>query len=106
MDSEKIANVSLIQPARAPRNPVSPKKMLNLIIAIFIGTSGGLGLAFSREYLDDKIEKIEDVETELQLPVLASIPVFEQKAAGVWSIRAGFISVMGNFSQTGFTRRR
>jgi capsular polysaccharide biosynthesis protein len=39
-------------------------------------------LAFIREYLDDRIERIEDVEKELMLPVLASIPIFEKKAAG------------------------
>jgi polysaccharide chain length determinant protein (PEP-CTERM system associated) len=75
MDSEKITNVSLIEPARAPREPVSPKKMLNLILALFLGAFGGLGLAFFMEYLDDKIEKVEDVEETLDLPVLASVPV-------------------------------
>jgi uncharacterized protein involved in exopolysaccharide biosynthesis len=74
MDSEKIASVSVIEPARSPLKPVSPKKMLNLILAIFLGAFGGLGLAFFLEYLDDKIEKVEDVEESLDLPVLASIP--------------------------------
>lgn len=79
MDSEKIASVSLISPARPPRKPVSPKVLLNLLIGIFLGIFGSLTLALFREYLDDRIEKIEDVEMELWLPVLASIPVFEQK---------------------------
>ena len=61
MDSEKISSVSLIQPARPPHKPVSPKKMLNIVLAIFLGAFGGLGLAFFMEYLDDKIEKVEDV---------------------------------------------
>ena len=56
---------------------MSPKKMLNLILAIFLGAFGGLGLAFFMEYLDDKIEKVEDVEQTLDLPVLASVPIFE-----------------------------
>jgi uncharacterized protein involved in exopolysaccharide biosynthesis len=79
MDSEKITNVSVIEPAHAPRKPVSPKKMLNLILAIFLGAFGGLGLAFFMEYLDDKIEKIEDVEDTLGLPVLASVPIMKSK---------------------------
>jgi uncharacterized protein involved in exopolysaccharide biosynthesis len=82
MDSEKIASVSLIGPARAPREPVSPKFLLNLLVGIILGMFGSLSLALFREYLDDRIEKIEDVEKELQLPVLASIPIFAQKAAG------------------------
>jgi capsular polysaccharide biosynthesis protein len=55
--------------------------MLNFLIAVFLGAFGGLGLAFIIEYMDDRIEKIEDLEKELQLPILASIPVFEKKAA-------------------------
>jgi uncharacterized protein involved in exopolysaccharide biosynthesis len=74
MDTEKIASVSLIQPASPPREPVSPKKLLNFLLAIFLGAFGGLGLAFFVEYLDDKLEKVEDVEEVFQLPVLASIP--------------------------------
>jgi uncharacterized protein involved in exopolysaccharide biosynthesis len=74
MDTEKIASVSLIQPASPPREPVSPKKRLNFLLAIFLGAFGGLGLAFFVEYLDDKLEKVEDVEEVFQLPVLASIP--------------------------------
>jgi uncharacterized protein involved in exopolysaccharide biosynthesis len=87
MDSEKIASVSLIGPARPPRKPVSPKILLNLLIGIFLGIFGSLTLALFREYLDDRIEKIEDVENELQLPVLASIPIFEQKAVGAGSYK-------------------
>jgi uncharacterized protein involved in exopolysaccharide biosynthesis len=79
MDSEKITNVSVIEPARTPRKPVSPKKMLNLVLAIFLGAFGGLGLAFFLEYMDDKIEKIEDVEETLGIPVLASLPEMEKK---------------------------
>ena len=51
------------------------KAALNLILAIFLGAFGGLGLAFFMEYLDDKIEKVEDVEDTLDLPVLASVPI-------------------------------
>jgi capsular polysaccharide biosynthesis protein len=81
MDSEKITSVSLIGPARPPSKPVSPKVMLNILIGIFLGIFTSLSLAVFREYLDDRIEKIEDVEKELQLPVLASIPIFKKKAA-------------------------
>ncbi len=74
MDTEKIANVSLIEPARPPSKPVSPKIFLNMVLAIFLGGFGGFGLAFFSEYLNDSLEKDEDVENHLHLPVLASIP--------------------------------
>jgi capsular polysaccharide biosynthesis protein len=77
MDSEKIASVSIIEPAHPPVKPVSPNTKLNILLAIFLGVSGGLGMAFFVEYMDDKIEKIEDVEETLGLPVLASIPIMK-----------------------------
>jgi capsular polysaccharide biosynthesis protein len=53
---------------------------VNIVLAIFLGGFGGLGLAFFGEYLDDSLEKPEDVEKELQLPVLTSIPELEASA--------------------------
>jgi uncharacterized protein involved in exopolysaccharide biosynthesis len=74
MDTEKIANVSVIEPARPPLKPVSPKVALNMVLAVFLGGFGGLGLAFFVEYLDDSLEKTDQVEECLELPVLATIP--------------------------------
>ncbi len=73
MDTEKIASVSLLEPARQPMNPVSPKMMLNLLLALFLGAFGGLGLAFFVDYLDDSLETVEAVEEHLQMPVLLSV---------------------------------
>jgi capsular polysaccharide biosynthesis protein len=74
MDSKKIISVSLIEPVQKPLNPISPKKLLNLVLGLFLGAFGSLGLAFFLHYFDDSLETVEDVEETLQLPVLASIP--------------------------------
>jgi polysaccharide chain length determinant protein (PEP-CTERM system associated) len=74
MDTQKISNVTQIQPARTPLKPVSPKVGLNLVIGFFLGGFGSLGVAFFLEYLDDRLEKRDDAERVLNLPVLASIP--------------------------------
>jgi len=75
MDTEKMTSVTQIEPATRPLKPVSPKVMQNLILGILLGALGGFGLAFLMEYLDESMEKPEDVEAALNLPVLASIPV-------------------------------
>jgi uncharacterized protein involved in exopolysaccharide biosynthesis len=75
MDAKKIASVFLIEPPQPPLYPVgSGRPSRNLLLAVLVGAVGGLGLALCREYLGDRIEKVEDVEECLQLPVLASIP--------------------------------
>jgi len=77
MDSEKIANASLLESAQTPLKPVSPNKLRNLMLGLLLGAFGGLGLAFFMEYLDDRLERPEQVENALKLPVLASIPKFK-----------------------------
>jgi len=74
MDMEKIANVSVIQPALTPLKPIKPRRLLNIILAIILGGIGGLGIAFFGEYLDHSFKTREEVENILNLPVLASIP--------------------------------
>ena len=74
MDAKKIVNVVQIEPAIPPLKPVSPKVLLNLALGFLLGAFGGLGLAFFLEYLDNSIQKPEDVERVMELPVLASIP--------------------------------
>jgi uncharacterized protein involved in exopolysaccharide biosynthesis len=74
MDTEKISNVTQIQPARTPHKPVSPRVFLNLVIGFFLAMIGSLGLAFFKDAFDDRLEKRDDTERALDLPVLASIP--------------------------------
>jgi capsular exopolysaccharide synthesis family protein len=74
MDTNKIASVSVIQPALTPLKPIKPRRLLNIVLAIFLGGIGGLGLAFFTEYLDHSFKTKEEVENILKLSVLASIP--------------------------------
>jgi uncharacterized protein involved in exopolysaccharide biosynthesis len=74
MDSGKNTRVNLIEPAQVPLKPVSPKVFLNLVLGLFLGALGALGLAFFLHYLDDSLETVEDVEHTLDVPVLISVP--------------------------------
>jgi len=74
MDVERITNVTVIEPALPPLKPISPKASLNILLGILLGGFGGLFLAFFLEYLDDSMDKPEEVERYLRLPVLTSIP--------------------------------
>jgi uncharacterized protein involved in exopolysaccharide biosynthesis len=81
MDSEKITGVNLIEPARVPLKPVSPKVFLNLVLGLFLGALGGLGLTFFLHYLDNSLETVEDVEHALDVPVLISVPYDKKEGA-------------------------
>lgn len=54
--------------------PSRPNVMLNILLGVVVGLVFGVGLAFFIEYLDTSVKTMEDVETFLQVPVLAVIP--------------------------------
>jgi uncharacterized protein involved in exopolysaccharide biosynthesis len=80
LDSGRISNVSIIQPPTLSLVPIKPRKTLNLMLGLLLGLTGGLGLAFFREYFDSTIKDTEDVEEKLGLSVLASISRKELEA--------------------------
>lgn len=54
--------------------PAKPQYYILIPLAIVFSLIISLGLAFFIEYLDTSVKSIEDVEKQLQLPVLAVIP--------------------------------
>lgn len=71
---EKVEAVTLVNPALAPRSPISPNKQLNYLLGAMVGLMLGLAGAFLREQLDTSIGTIEDVENYLKLPAIGVIP--------------------------------
>ena len=73
MDNQKLANISVVDPALSPLKPVKPKILLNIALSIILGLFAGLGMAFSVEYFSHTFNNREDIEKHLELPVLAAI---------------------------------
>lgn len=67
-------NISVVDKAEVPGGPFTPNPQRNLMIAIFLGLAGGIGLAFLFEHLDDTIKQSDEIEQQLGLPVLGVIP--------------------------------
>ena len=73
MDTQKIANISVVEPALPPIKPIKPRKLLNIILSLILGGVAAVGVAFSSEYFSHCFNNAEDVKKHLDLPVLASI---------------------------------
>ena len=74
LSGEGITNVKVAQPASLVYKPVSPKKALLLAGALMLALVGGIGSAFAAESLDQTLRTTSQVERQLGLPVLASMP--------------------------------
>jgi protein tyrosine kinase modulator len=67
-------NVLLLSQAVEPLEPSSPKLIRNLIIATFLGTLLGIGLAFVVEFYDSRVRSERDLTEAVGVPVLGVIP--------------------------------
>lgn len=74
MDRQKIANISVIQAASMPIDPVKPQKGYNLMLGAVLGALAALGSGFLSEYASQGLSSPEAVRKRLDLPVLASFP--------------------------------
>ncbi len=90
-------DMQLIDKAIAPEKPIKPKKTLNVLIGAILGLLIGTGLAFALEYLNRTIRNAEDVKNYLDLPVLGSIPDFNDDmifpVVGIWQKITQFIGI-------------
>lgn len=66
-------NISILNPAVPPSSPSSPKVLLNLVSAVFLGMILGFILAFLFEFLDRRVRSEQDVDELLDTNVLATI---------------------------------
>lgn len=73
----QLGDVRIIDPAKPPKNPVRPKKALNLILGMVVGLGLGIGITFLLEAMDNSIRTSEDVE-RLGVTILGSIPVINE----------------------------
>jgi len=73
----KASNIRIVDPAKPPYKPVSPKVSLNLGLAAILGLGFGVCAAFIQEHFDQTIQNAQDVERFLRLAALAFIPSLE-----------------------------
>lgn len=71
---ENLRVGQVVQPASLPSSASSPDYVQNGILALLLGIALGIGWAFLRERLDDRLRGRTDFEQAIGAPVLAVIP--------------------------------
>ena len=72
---DRVGGAEVLGRAAVPRSPVEPQPARNAAIALAVALLLGIGLAFLREYFEDKINSREDLErAAANIPVLGLIP--------------------------------
>ncbi len=73
-------NLQILEPAEEVYSPFTPNKKLNIMIATGLGAMVSIGLAFLLEFLNNTYVKEDDVENDLDIPVLGKIPLMKDAA--------------------------
>ncbi|APG29004.1 hypothetical protein A7E78_03185 [Syntrophotalea acetylenivorans] len=76
-------NLWIVEKASVPLKPARPWVAVNLLLALVIGTLGGIGLTFFLEYLDNTIKDPEDVEARFGIPILTTIGRWRDSEKGL-----------------------
>ena len=70
----EIGNVRIIDTAVEPVLPVKPRKLIILILSLFVGGFIGILIALMRNLMRSGIKDSTQIENELDLPVYATVP--------------------------------
>jgi chain length determinant protein EpsF len=76
-------NVVQLTTASVPNNPSSPKLLINLIVAIFLGGVLGIAAALGIEMRNRRVREDEDMEELLGVPLLGKLAVVRVRANDV-----------------------
>jgi capsular exopolysaccharide synthesis family protein len=71
---EDLSVGQVVVPANLPTQPSSPNHVVNLGLGFLAGLALGVGFAFLRERLDDRLRGREQLESLTGAPVLAIVP--------------------------------
>ena len=67
-------NISIVDRAEPAEQPSRPRPLINLLLALLVGSVVGVGLALGREQIDETIADPSDLEQKMGLPFLGAIP--------------------------------
>ena len=71
---DKGTTFRVVDPAILPTRPVSPNRVLLILIGIAAGAAAGVGAVLLSDYLDNSIRDVDTLKSQLGLQVLAVIP--------------------------------
>lgn len=72
-------NLMIIDKAQIPLDKHKPNMTTNMAFASLLGLLLGIAVAFLRDFMDDSVKDINELERQTQLPILGIIPAVREK---------------------------
>ncbi|MDQ2999785.1 MAG: polysaccharide biosynthesis tyrosine autokinase [Fibrobacterota bacterium] len=75
----KSGGLKLVDAAQVPTEPIPRRDIIFYAVSLVVGLALGIGLSILREFLDDTVKSPDDVEKQLALTLLGTIPHINPK---------------------------
>ncbi len=72
-------SVKIVAPATIPLTPSSPNLLMNSVIGALLGMVAAMAVVILIEVLDTRIKSEEDITSHYSIPVLGSIPLYDEE---------------------------
>jgi capsular exopolysaccharide synthesis family protein len=82
------SNIHIVDAAMLPLKPYKPNVKLNLLLALVVGLTGGIGLAFFLEYFADSITNPDEISDRFHIPILGVAPLAKSNGYPVEQVYA------------------
>ena len=97
---QKGEQFKIIDPAQLPETPVEPDVKKIIMTTLCLGLGLGVGLAYLVEMMDTSYKSPDDIEKDLQLPILINYPTLMTEKE-IWQIKRNkiiaYTSVVAGF---------
>ncbi len=79
LETQRMSNITVTDPASLNPIAIKPNKPVYLALGGMVGIFGALALALLCEYFDHSLNSPEEIEKQLDLPTLVTIPRMRQR---------------------------
>jgi capsular exopolysaccharide synthesis family protein len=73
-ESSIVSDTRIIETASMPSAAVKPKRQLIILVGTILGLILGIAFAFLRNFLDNTIKTVEEIERLTDIPIYAALP--------------------------------
>lgn len=70
---QSVDSIVIVEKAQAPTDPIRPRTLINVLLAVIAGGMLALGVIFLVEYLDDRVKTPQDLYKVVNTPILGAI---------------------------------
>jgi polysaccharide biosynthesis transport protein len=78
--ASKSSNIHIVNRARVLDHPTRPHRAFNILAGALFGLIGGIGLAFAKDRIQDRVHNAEDVRDWTNFPTVAVVPAIRNGA--------------------------